>query len=337
MLRSRRPFCFMHKFRRKIPCIFWKGNDTLSMEHSTEVLYNRTMVYCTPEHRFGSDALLLARFCEPKRSQKAADLCSGCGIVALEWHDRGHRGPCTALELQPEGSALLAAAVEEQQLTHITPVCADLRTWRQDEGQFDVCACNPPYFTEGPQSQNAAHALARHENTCALEDVCACGFRLLKDGGRLALCHRPERLAEVLDVLRELSEVATLAVVTNGFQKVQIRRLAESGVLNFMEDVFVSEKMDSEKPNRRIFDAALRALGVENREHVLVVGDGLSSDIQGGVNAGLDTCWYNPSHAENPGKVVPTYEIADLKELYPLVMEQEELANVGLKNRRHQC
>ena len=117
MLRSRPPFCFMHKFRRKIPCIFWKGNDTLSMEHSTEVLYNRTMVYCTPEHRFGSDALLLARFCEPKRSQKAADLCSGCGIVALEWHDRGHRGPCTALELQPEGSALLAAAVEEIPVT----------------------------------------------------------------------------------------------------------------------------------------------------------------------------------------------------------------------------
>ena len=142
---------------------------------------------------------------------------------------------------------------------------------------------------------------------------------------------------EVLDVLRELSEVATLAVVTNGFQKVQTRRLAESGVLNFMEDVFVSEKMDSEKPNRKIFDAALRALGVENREHVLVVGDGLSSDIQGGANAGLDTCWYNPNHTENPGKVVPTYEIADLKELYPLVMEQEELANVGLKNRRHQC
>ena len=141
---------------------------------------------------------------------------------------------------------------------------------------------------------------------------------------------------EVSKVLRELSEVATLAVVTNGFQKVQIRRLAESGVLNFMEDVFVSEKMDSEKPNRRIFDAALRALGVENREHVLVVGDGLSSDIQGGVNAGLDTCWFNPGHAENPGKVTPTYEIASLEELYPLVMEPEELANLGLKHRRHQ-
>ena len=141
----------------------------------------------------------------------------------------------------------------------------------------------------------------------------------------------------VLDVLRELSEVATLAVVTNGFDRVQSRRVRESGILDFVEDVFVSEKMDSEKPNRKIFDAALRALGVENREHVLMVGDSLSSDVQGGVNAGLDTCWYNPNHAENPGKVVPTYEISSLEELYPLVMEPEELANVGLKNRRHQC
>ena len=142
---------------------------------------------------------------------------------------------------------------------------------------------------------------------------------------------------EVLDVLRELSEVATLAIVSNGAQKVQTRRLAESGVMNFMEDVFISEKMGCEKPNARIFDAALRALGVENREHVLMVGDSLPSDIQGGSNAGLDTCWYNPNHAENPGKVSPTAEIASLEELYPLVREQEELANVGLKNRRHQC
>lgn len=200
----------------KYPAFF--GRET------THCLWNILRKFCIIElwsiaprsTGFGSDALLLARFCEPKRSQKAADLCSGCGIVALEWHDRGHRGPCTALELQPEGSALLAAAVEEQQLTHITPACADLRTWRQDEGQFDVCACNPPYFTEGPQSKNAAHALARHENTCALEDVCACGFRLLKDGGRLALCHRPERLAEVLAVLRaHRLEPKRLAFVKN--------------------------------------------------------------------------------------------------------------------------
>ena len=153
------------------------------MEHSTEILYNKTEVYCSAVHRFGSDALLLARFCEPRRSQKAADLCSGCGIVSLEWHDRGHRGPCAAVELQPEASALLQEAVAAQGIGHITPYLADLRTFREGEGQFDVCAC---------------------------------GFRLLKDGGKLSLCHRPERLAEVLAVLRaHRLEPKRLAFVKN--------------------------------------------------------------------------------------------------------------------------
>ena len=61
--------------------------------------------------------------------------------------------------------------------------------------------------------------------------------------------------------------MVTLAVVTNGFQKVQIRRLAESGAELYGGRVRLPEKMDSEKPNRRIFDVALRALGVENREY----------------------------------------------------------------------
>ena len=61
-----------------------------------------------------------------------------------------------------------------------------------------------------------AHALARHENTCTLDDVCQCAFRLLKDGGRFALCHRPERLAEVLAVLRaNRLEPKRLAFVKN--------------------------------------------------------------------------------------------------------------------------
>ncbi len=186
------------------------------MEHSTEILYNKTEVYCSPIHRFGSDALLLARFSEPKRAQRAADLCSGCGIVSLEWHDRGHRGLCAAIELQPEASALLAEAVEAQHLDHIVPFCADLRTFWEGEGQFDLCACNPPYFTAGPQSSTAARATARHETDCSLDDVCSCAFRLLKDGGRLSLCHRPERLAEVLAVLRaHRLEPKRLAFVKN--------------------------------------------------------------------------------------------------------------------------
>ena len=95
------------------------------MEYSSEILYNRTSIYCTPAHRFGTDALLLARFALPRREDRAADLCSGCGVVALEWHDKGHRGPCLALEIQPEASALLARAAADQGIGHIRPVCAD--------------------------------------------------------------------------------------------------------------------------------------------------------------------------------------------------------------------
>ena len=120
------------------------------------------------------------------------------------------------MEFQPEASELLQEAVAAQGIGHITPYLADLRTFREGEGQFDVCACNPPYFTAGPQSTDAGRATARHETDCTLEDVGACGFRLLTDGGTLSLCHRPERLAEVLAVLRaHRLEPKRLAFVKN--------------------------------------------------------------------------------------------------------------------------
>ena len=123
----------------------------------------------------------------------------------------------------------------------------------------------------------------------------------------------------VLDVLRELSEVATLAVVTNGFDRVQSRRVRESGILDFVEDVFVSEKMDSEKPNRKIFDAALRARGVENREPELIVGDSLTSDIQGGKNAGIGTVWYQPYPETQEEEIHPDAVIRKLSDLPELL------------------
>lgn len=203
-------------------CLFVAGawqKGGPGVAHSVEILYNGTRVYCSPVHRFGTDALLLARFCRPRRAQRAADLCSGCGIVALEWHDGGHEGPCDAVELDPDASALLAAAAADQSLAHIRPVCADLRTWRPAErGRYDLAACNPPYFTTGLQSPAAARAAARHEGeaSCTLADVCAAASALLRDGGRFALCHRPERLTDVLAALRAARlEPKRLAFVKN--------------------------------------------------------------------------------------------------------------------------
>lgn len=187
---------------------------------SVEILDNGTRVLTAPGATFGTDALLLARFAQPRRNERALDLCSGCGIVSLVWHDAGHRGPCTALEIDPAASALCAAALAENaDAAHIAPVCGDLRqlcTAGPEQGQYDFAACNPPYFTAGPRSPDPRRAEARHTGSCTTADAVDCARRALRDGGRFLLCQRPEQLAEILAALRAARlEPKRLAFVKN--------------------------------------------------------------------------------------------------------------------------
>lgn len=94
------------------------------MAQGMELLDNGTKVFTGPGAAFGTDALLLARFAMPRRKETALDLCSGCGIVALAWHDAGHRGPCTAVELDADASALCRRAVQERRVQSILPLFA---------------------------------------------------------------------------------------------------------------------------------------------------------------------------------------------------------------------
>ena len=138
------------------------------------------------------------------------------------------------------------------------------------------------------------------------------------------------------EALQELADVATMIAVSNGTESVERGRLKLSGFEKYFDDIFVSEAVGVSKPNPKIFQMAMRKLGIEHSDKVLVVGDSLSADIQGGVNAGLDTCWVNMNGLENESGLTPTYEVKALCELYPIVMEEDELQNVGLKNRKHQ-
>ena len=170
-----------------------------------EILDNGTRVLTAPGAAFGTDALLLARFAQPRQRERALDMCSGCGIVSLVWHDAGYRGPCTALELDAEASALCAGAAAENQAAHIEAVCADLRgfcTAGPEQGRYDFAACNPPYFTAGPCSPDPRRATARHTGSCTTADAVDCARRALRDGGRFVLCQRPDQLVEVLCALR---------------------------------------------------------------------------------------------------------------------------------------
>ena len=151
------------------------------------------------------------------------------------------------------------------------------------------------------------------------------------------LAQRADTFEGVEEALNELAEVATLAVVSNGVEKVQMGRLERSGLERYFDGVFISSRVGAPKPSRKIFDAALNALGIENRKKVLMVGDSLKADITGGINAGVDTCWCNFHDLPLPeGAPNPKYIIRSLKELLPIVMEEEELANVGNPEKRHQ-
>ena len=144
-----------------------------------EILDNGTRVLTAPRAAFGTDALLLGRFAQPRRAERALDMCSGCGIISLLWHDAGHRGSCTALELDPDASALCVQAVAENGIDHITPVQGDLRMFcaaGPEQGKYDFAACNPPYFTAGPQSPDPVRAAARHTVTCPSAPAALCGM-----------------------------------------------------------------------------------------------------------------------------------------------------------------
>jgi 2-haloacid dehalogenase len=121
---------------------------------------------------------------------------------------------------------------------------------------------------------------------------------------------------EVLDALAGLPGVA-LALVTNGLSEVQRARIARLGLAGYFEVIAISSELGVAKPAPAIFAHVLTALGAA-RADAVVVGDSLSSDIQGGRNAGIATCWYNPAGRAG-GEGLVDHEIARLDELLALV------------------
>jgi YjjG family noncanonical pyrimidine nucleotidase len=121
------------------------------------------------------------------------------------------------------------------------------------------------------------------------------------------------------EVLEQLSERVTLALVSNGLSEVQRPRIARLGVEYFFDAIVISSEVGTTKPGSAIFDIVFDQLGNPPKETALMVGDSLSSDMKGGANYGIDTCWYNPN-----GKVAGpddqiTHQITKLAELLDLV------------------
>jgi putative hydrolase of the HAD superfamily len=123
----------------------------------------------------------------------------------------------------------------------------------------------------------------------------------------------------VLPLLEKLRPRYKLGLITNGLKEVQRRRLALSGADKYMSGIAVSDEIGIQKPSAGIFEYALKDAGHTDKSTSLVIGDSLSSDIQGGINFGIDTCWFNPGRKAAATGIVPMYEITRLEELYGIL------------------
>ncbi|AIQ27724.1 MULTISPECIES: YjjG family noncanonical pyrimidine nucleotidase [unclassified Paenibacillus] len=110
-----------------------------------------------------------------------------------------------------------------------------------------------------------------------------------------------------------------LAIITNGIKDVQQSRIKGSPLSEVFEAIIISEETGYQKPETGIFDYAFERLKITDKSKVLIVGDSLTSDIQGGINYGIDTCWFNPLEKPGDPDVLPTYEIRSLHELLEIV------------------
>ena len=116
-------------------------------------------------------------------------------------------------------------------------------------------------------------------------------------------------------LLERLKGKAKQYAVTNGTYVAQKRKLENSGLDVLFDGIFISDQIGYEKPDIRFFDHIWKQTGVYEKDDVLIVGDSLTSDMQGGNNAGIRCCWYNPEDKENNTNVKIDYLIHDLNEV----------------------
>ncbi len=176
------------------------------MEYKYEKLTDKIYVCASSDHRFGTDAFLLADFSQYRQKDKACDLGTGCGIIPLIMQKYRPPQVTYAVDIQEGAIEQLRLGLEKSEISGIVPICADLKELWEDAplGQLDLVTCNPPYKVNnaGFQSIITAQKIARHEILCTIDDVCAAAKKLLKYGGRLCVCNRPERLSDVIFAMK---------------------------------------------------------------------------------------------------------------------------------------
>ncbi|MBQ6885592.1 MAG: methyltransferase [Clostridia bacterium] len=164
-------------------------------------------IFVSPHHTFGTDAVLLANFANPKKNDRAVDLGTGCGIIAFLMLRDDKCQTAYGVDISKEAIDLANLTKQEFGFERFVPVLSDLKDLKGKVpfGSNTLITCNPPYKASGTGIKNPDNvkSVARHEVECSLEDIIAVSSKLLQTGGRLCMCQRPERLADVMALMRK--------------------------------------------------------------------------------------------------------------------------------------
>jgi len=175
--------------------------DDLLTESQLKIIQSRDVF------SFSLDAVLLARFARFPKNGRAADFCSGNGVIALLSTDKTE-AHIDAIEIQPRVAEIARRNVMMNGLEdRITVIEADLKEYALTAGNgiYDVITVNPPYMKSaaGDTNINEHYAIARHEIYCNIEDIAKAAVKLLRPGGKLFMVHRPSRLVDITEALRK--------------------------------------------------------------------------------------------------------------------------------------
>lgn len=157
-----------------------------------------------------------------------------------------------------------------------------------------------------------------------------CSAQELNNGFMAAMAEICTPLPGVVSLLNALKGKARLGIITNGFTALQQARLERTGLKEYFELIVISEQVGFAKPHQGIFDHTLAIMGNPLREQVLMVGDNPDSDILGGINAGLHTCWLNRHSKLIPNGLKPNYQVSSLTELEYLLLEHYSLLSADV-------
>lgn len=172
-----------------------------------EPLGNGWFVNVSAHHTFGTDAVLLAYFASAKKKDRLVDLGTGCGIIPLIMLRDEKLLSAVGVDISKEAVTLAEKTVSELNCDKFTLINSDLKELKgkTEFGCNTLVTCNPPYKANGAGIKNtdSVETVARHEVACSLEDIVSVAAKLLQSGGRLCMCHRPERLSELMCLMSE--------------------------------------------------------------------------------------------------------------------------------------